>query len=377
MQYDAAVLGLGGMGSAAVAHLARRGLRVAGIERFSLMHELGASTGRTRIIRKAYFEDTAYVPLLQRAYTLWRELEELSQTALLDCFGVLMIGRPDSTAVTGVTRAADMFGIPTEPLDAVALRARYPRLALHADEVGILEPDAGVVFPERAIAAHLTLAQDLGAQLYDRASVRGFQLERRKVRIRIEGSDDVITDRLAVCAGAWTDDLLGRLGLPLRVQRNVQYWYTPPPQACGPAELPAFFLEREGLPAPLYAIPDLGDGFKAAFHGFGEFTWADTLDRNVHGAETAVMRDTLGELMPGTELRMREARACMYTMTPDANFGIGFDPQSPRVAIACGFSGHGFKFAPVIGEILTQMLLGEAPPYALDFLRLDRFTAGT
>ncbi len=377
MDYDLAVLGLGGMGSAVAAHAARRGLRVAGFERFGLVHDLGASTGRTRIIRRAYFEDPAYVPLLDRAYMLWRELEEQSHEALLDLFGVLMIGTPDSTTIRGMADAAREFEIPIDHLDAAQLRARFPQLALEHGEVGLLEPDAGVVFPERAVAAHLKVARDHGAHLYDRARVRGYELDGDGVTITFEGNERVKAARLAICAGPWTAEILNGFALPLRVQRNVQYWFTTSRAVYGAADLPAFFLERAGLPARIYGMPDLGDGLKVAFHGYGANMRADELDREIHDDEVELMRETLQQLMPDSQPQLRSAKACMYTMTPDENFAIGCDPSHPNVVIAAGFSGHGFKFAPVIGEIVVQLLLGEAPPYDLGFLALDRLLSDT
>ena len=376
MEYDLAVLGLGGMGSAVAAHAAQRGLRVAGFERFGLVHDLGSSAGRTRIIRRAYFEDAAYVPLLDRAYTLWRELEERSQHALLDLFGVLMIGTPDSATIRGMSAAALAFEIPIEHLDAPQLRARFPELAVATDEVGLFEPDAGVVFPERAIAAHLNVARDYGAHLYDRARVQSYEPDGDGVSVSFEGGERVRAARVAICTGAWTSTLLNAVPLPLRVQRNVQYWFATSGTAYGPADLPAFFLERAALPAPLYGIPDLGEGLKIAFHGYGPATRADELDRDVHDDEVELMRETLEQLMPNAQPRLRSAKACMYTMTPDANFAIGCVPEHPNTVVACGFSGHGFKFAPVIGEIVVQLLLGEAPPYDLGFLAVDRLLSG-
>jgi sarcosine oxidase len=374
MTYDVAVLGLGGMGSAVAAHAARRGLRVAGLEQFPLLHDLGSSAGRTRIIRKAYFEDAAYVPLLERAYVLWRELEERSQTALLDLFGVLMVGRPDSTTITGMSGAASAYDIAVEHMDAAQARARFPRIAVLADEVGIFEPHAGVVFPERAIAAYLNDARDAGAELYDNVRVNSYERYGNRVRIHLDG-EHVDAARVAICAGAWTSDLLAHLDLPLRVQRNVQYWFTPS-QPSGPDVLPAFFLERAPLPAPLYGIPDLGDGLKVAFHVYGETTLAEELDRDVHTGEIETMRETLATVMPGNMMSLRASKACMYTLTPDGNFAIGRDPNDARVVIACGFSGHGFKFVPVIGEIVTQLLADETPQLDIGFLRLDRLRAG-
>lgn len=377
MRYDAAVLGLGGMGSAVLAHLAQRGMHVAGFERFALVHDLGSSSGRTRIIRRAYFEDAAYVPLLDRAYELWRELEERSQTALLDLFGVLVAGSADAPALSGTARAAAQHGIPVEHLDNKALRARFPLLAFHADESGVFEPEAGVVFPERAIAAHLSLARTHGAHIYDRARVRSVERAAGGVRIDFHDGDAVEAARIAICAGPWSGELLAHLHLPLRVQRNVQYWFAPASQSWGPDALPAFLFEREDLPVPLYAIPDLGDGFKIAFHGLGEETAPDRLERGVHANEVAEMQRTLAALLPGSDAKLVASKACMYTMTPDANFAIGRDPANENAVIACGFSGHGFKFTPVIGEIVAQMLAGEEPAFDIGFLRLERFTSGT
>ena len=375
MEYDVAVLGLGGMGSAVAAHAARRGLRVVGFEQFALVHNRGSSTGRTRIIRKAYFEDAAYVPLLERAYTLWRELEDRSQTALLDLFGVLMVGEPGSATIAGMAKAAAAYDIAIEALDAAQLRARFPCITTEPQEVGIFEPDAGVVFPERAIAAHLNDARDAGAALYDNVRIRGYEKAGDRINIDLDDNERISVKRVAICAGAWTSDLLANLQLPLRVQRNVQYWFAPA-LPLPPAQLPAFFLERATLPAHLYGIPDLGDGLKVAFHGYGPTTLADQLDREVHTDEIEAMRETLATLMPGNAMTLRASEACMYTLTPDGNFAIGRHPENANVVVACGFSGHGFKFVPVIGEIVTQLLLDEPPQLDSGFLNLDRLMAG-
>ncbi|HTU68994.1 MAG TPA: N-methyl-L-tryptophan oxidase [Candidatus Baltobacteraceae bacterium] len=374
MKYDVAVIGLGGMGSAVAAHLARRGLRVAGFEQFTLVHDLGSSAGRTRIIRKAYFEDPAYVPLLERAYALWRELEDETLTALLDLFGVLMIGQPDAASIRGVARAAAAFDIPIEHLDAAQVRARFPLLRPLDGEVAILEPYAGVVFPERAIAAHLRMARKYGAELHERTWVRSFEPSDGGVRLVFEGGESVEAAHVAVCAGPWTSDLLGQLGATLTVQRNVQYWFAPRSEPCGPDRVPAFFLERADLLAPVYGIPDLGDGLKIAFHGHGESSHADRLDRDVHESEIGAMRTTLAKWIPDAGGELCSVKACMYTMTPDAHFAIGRVPGFANIVVACGFSGHGFKFAPAIGEIVAQTIADGAPKLDARFLALERFT---
>jgi sarcosine oxidase len=370
--YDVAVLGLGAMGSACAAQLARRGLRVAGFERFALVHDLGSSAGRTRIIRRAYFENTAYVPILERAYELWRELEESSDTALLDLFGVLIVGNEDAQAVRGIERAAAMYDIPIERFDARRLRERYPRIRPRDGEVGILEPDGGVIFPERAIAAHLRVATAHGAALFEGARARGYARDGSHMRVDLDGGEHVDAEHVVVCTGAWTGELLSRLRLPLRVQRNVQYWFEAVPGTCHPSELPAYFLERQGLPAPVYGMPDLGDGVKIAFHGFGPIANPDALDRDVHEAEIELIRATLANWIPDAAGKLRSAKACMYTMTPDAHFAIGSDPAYPQAVVACGFSGHGYKFAPVVGEIVAEIVIDGKSQLDIEFLRLER-----
>ena len=206
--------------------------------------------------------------------------------------------------------------------------------------------------------------------------IRGYERKSDSVRIHLGDDEHVDAARVAVCAGAWTNDLLAHLQLRLRVQRNVQYWFAPS-LPCAPRDVPAFFFERDSLPAPLYGIPDLGDGLKVAFHAYGETTHPDALDREVHTPEIETMRATLATLMPDVTMTLRETKACMYTLTPDSNFAIGRDPKNPNVVIASGFSGHGFKFVPVIGEIVAQLLLDETPRLDIGFLGLDRLTAGT
>jgi sarcosine oxidase len=372
MDFDVAVLGLGAMGSAACAHLAARGARVVGLDRYALGHDLGASAGRTRIIRRAYFEHPSYVPLLDRSYDLWRDLEARTQSELLDLFGVLVVGTPESPILRGVDRSARHYGIPIERFDTETLRSRYPMFRLRDDEVGILERDAGVVFPERGIAAHLAVAREGGASIRDRSHVVAIANGAASVSLILDSGEQVRCDRLAICAGPWSGALLAELALPLRVERNVQFWFRPEPGTCTPHDTPAFLLDRAGRPAPVYGIPDLGDGVKFAFHGSGATTDPERLIRTVGEDEIANARDTLEQWIPAAAGPSIGAKACMYTMTPDSHFAIGVHPHDPRIAIACGFSGHGYKFAPVIGEIVADLAMDRKPPYDLDFLSLNR-----
>jgi sarcosine oxidase len=372
-RFDVAVIGLGGMGSAAVAHLASCGASVIGLDRFPLMHDLGASSGRTRIIRKAYFEDIAYVPLLERAYELWRRLERETGRTLLNLCGVLIVGSAETEAARGVQLAAERFGIPVRVMEAPELRHAYPQIRPRDNEIGIFEPDAGIVFPEEAIAAHLDVARARGAPIAGETNVTGWQSGASTLSVEIDGERAIEVDRIIVCAGPWTPATFDGLGLPIVVQRNVQYWFTPKTGGFSPDRFPAFLIEREGLAAPLYGFPDLGGGVKVALHGFGQVTTADDLNRDVEPKEVGHMRELVEGWMPDAAGELRYVKACMYAMTPDQNFIIGTDPQDERIVIGAGFSGHGFKFATVVGELLAQLALDGRTALDISFLSPTRF----
>lgn len=372
--YDVAVAGLGGMGSAVLAHCAMRGARAVGIEQFGELHALGSSTGRSRIIRQAYFEDSAYVPLLLRAYELWRELEYTSGEELLLSTGLLMVGKESSEVVSGSLRAARTYALPVEELGAADIRARYPSLRLGDEEVGVFEREGGVVFPERAIRVHLELARDRGAELRFHTGLDHWETTKDGVDVRLSDGTCVRARALVLTLGPWFTDALREAGVELRIQRNVQVWYAPATAAYEVSRFPAFLLERESLPAPLYGFPDFGDGVKAAFHGHGDDTTAPALDRTIDLVrDVEPLTRALDRWMPGAAGRFREAKACMYSLTPDRHFAVGLHPNSGRVVLCGGFSGHGFKFAPVVGEIGAQLALDGASAHDIAFLSPERF----
>jgi sarcosine oxidase len=372
MIYDLVVLGLGGMGSAAAAHAAARGARVLGIEQFARGHTFGASSGRSRIIRKAYFEDAAYVPLLQRAYALWSELERTTGMRLLDLVGVMMVGLPDSAGIAGTLRSASEHGLALEAYDAAAAAQRFAGIAPRAGEIVLFERDAGVVFPEAGIAAHLQRAEACGAQLAFDLPATAYAAERDGIRVTLADGTTVLARTLALCAGPWLQRVAGELDLPLRVQRNVQLWFVPAAPSFSRERFPAFFVERAGFPAPLYGFPDFGEGVKAALHGFGETTEAALLDREIRPGDIAAVRDALEDWMPGAAATFAFGKACMYALTPDQHFIIDRHPDDARIVIAGGFSGHGYKFCPVIGEIVADLALEGGTSHPIAFLRRDR-----
>jgi sarcosine oxidase len=375
--YDAIIVGLGAMGSAAAYQLARRGQRVLGLDAFPRGHTLGSSHGETRIIRMAYFEHPNYVPLLRRAYALWAQTETAANTQLLHVTGGVFIGPPDGDLVAGSLRSAQTYLLPHALLDADEIRRRFPMLRPREDEVGLFEERAGVLLPERCIEAHLDLAQAAGAELRHADPVRTWAARAGEVEVETE-TGRFAGGRLIVTAGAWTQKLLSELGLPLRPERIPIFWFEAAHNPC------QFDLGR--MPIWIWHDRDAGDffatphvvwpGVKIGKHHSGQYVDPDTVDREVSAADEDPLRRFLERCVPDLAGNVALARVCMYTNTPDEHFLIDTHPEHPNVVYACGFSGHGFKFASVVGEILADLATtGRATPDA-DFLRATRLTSG-
>ncbi|MBY0524032.1 MAG: N-methyl-L-tryptophan oxidase [Gemmataceae bacterium] len=353
--YDVIVLGVGGMGAAAAFELARRGRRVLGLEQFSLGHDRGSSHGQTRIIRKAYFEHPNYVPLLHRAYQRWYELEQLQGRHLFTECGVLSIGTPQCELIQGVQRSAREHGLHVESIAGSDLRRRYPAFQFGDEYVGALERDAGFLYVEDCVVAYAEEARRLGAELRPFSAVTSWQATPTGVVVRTEGQE-YAAQRLVITAGAWTSQVLGDLGLPLTVRRKVLHWFgTSDDRLFRRDVFPCYMVQRSG--SFFYGFPVLdANGLKVARHDEG-LSVADPsqLDRNVTSADEEECRGFLRQHLPAVGGSLRFARVCMYTMTPDEHFIIDVHPAHPQVAIAAGFSGHGFKFAAVVGEILADL----------------------
>ena len=374
MRYDVAVVGLGGMGSATLAHCAKRGASVIGMEQFARGHDLGSSSGMSRMIRKAYFEDPDYVPLLLRAYDLWRELERESGEELLQVTGLLMAGPEGCEIITGATRAAREHSLPFESLNAREIRSRYPMLKVLDDEVGVYEPDGGVLDPERSVEAHLRVAEVAGAQLHFNAVMETWEATANGFVIHLAEGGEVTSRALILSLGSWFQEALASLGVVLRVQRNVQAWFKPATSLYSAPDFPPFLLDRKGLLAPLYGFPDFGAGVKAAFHSYGEFTDPAHVDREINvGRDIEPIREAMEQWMPGAAATFHAAKPCLYSLTPDGHFVVDRHPEYARLVLCGGFSGHGFKFAPVIGEIAADLALEGTSRHDIGFLSLRRF----
>jgi sarcosine oxidase len=357
--HDVIVVGLGGMGSAAAYHLAVRGLRVLGLERFGPVHNRGSSHGGSRIIRQSYFEDPAYVPLLLRSYELWEKLERDAGRDIVSFTGGLFVGQPDSLTFAGSLRASREWGLPHEILDAAEIRRRFPTFAPRAGEVALYEVKAGFARPEATVAAHLQLAGRHGADLrYDEPVGRWEALPGGGVRV-LTADGYYTADRLVVCPGAWAPQVLADLGVPFTVERQVMYWFQPTSgvAAYQPDRHP-IYIHEDAAGTQIYGFPAIDGtdgGAKVAFFRRGQVCTPDTIDRRVRPEEVAGMRDHLADVLPTLPGRFLRAATCMYTNTPDQHFVIATHPEHPQVTVACGFSGHGFKFVPVVGEVVADL----------------------
>lgn len=354
-------MGLGAAGSAAAYHLARRGVRVTGIDRFAPPHAMGSSHGRTRIIREAYFEHPLYVPLVQRAYELWADLEREHGTPLLEITGGLMIGPPGGMLVSGALRSAGEHGLPFALLHAPALRARFPAFAVEDDWVGLLEPRAGMLFPEECIDAHLTGARRAGATLTVEEPVLEWKAAGEGVRVRTaRGVHEA--DALVLAAGAWTAGLTPALELPLTVARQTLHFFEPSPgarAALAPSRCPVALFEH----APgrvFYTFPEHDGLVKCGVHHEGETFAGPDVPRELRASDAGPARALLARLVPGAAGPLRDSTVCLYTNTPDSHFVLDRHPGHPGVVVVSACSGHGFKFSSAIGELAADLAM-DAP----------------
>ncbi|MBS1693560.1 MAG: N-methyl-L-tryptophan oxidase [Actinobacteria bacterium] len=356
MNYDVIVVGLGGMGSAAAYHLAARGQRVLGLEKFTPAHDKGSSHGGSRIIRQSYFEDPAYVPLLLHAYELWEQLARDAGRELYRLTGGLFMGAPESLTVAGSLRASREWGLPHEELDATQIAARFPTLSPRAGDVALYEPKAGFARPEATVQAHIDLAERAGATLRFGEEVLEWDEAGGGVSVRT-AAGTYRAGQLVICPGAWAPHLLVEFGIPITVERQVLYWLDPVGGTAPFAKHPIFIYENaRGM--QVYGFPAIdgpGGGVKVAFFRKGTVCTPETIDRQVHDDEVADMREQISELVPALDGPCVHSATCMYSNTPDEHFVIARHPDAANVTIACGFSGHGFKFVPVVGEILADL----------------------
>ncbi len=376
MAYDAIVIGCGGMGSAAAYHLARRGARVVAIERYDVPHEFGSSHGASRLIRLAYAEDARYVPLLRQAYVLWRELEREAGETLLIVTGGIDAGPEDGAIVPGSLASCRAHDLPHEVLDAAALAWRFPGFRLAADMVAVWQPDAGFLLPERSIIAHVAAAQRLGAEIRGRERVVAWEAGDAGVVVRTDRGE-YRAAKLVLTAGAWSADLLPGLRETAVPERQVVLWVQPRrPELFRPDRFPVFNMDGPlghfyGI--PIYGVPGCKFG---KYHHLRQSGAADEIDRGCYREDEETIREGIRAYFPDADGPTLAMKACIFTNSPDGNFIIDRHPGYANVVFAAGFSGHGFKFASVVGRVLADLTLDGGTELDIGFLRLQRFGSG-
>ena len=373
--YDVIVVGVGGMGSAACYHLARRGLRTLGLERFDIPHMMGSSHGITRIIRLAYYEHPSYVPLLLRAFDLWDELAAESGRALLQVTGTVDASGPDEIVFTGSLESCQQWDLPYEVLTSAELARRYPGYQLPGDHLALFQPRGGFLLPEQCISAHVNGALAAGADIHARERVLGWESSDAGVRVVTErGSYEA--EKLVLAVGAWMGALAPQLRELAIPERQVLGWFAPQERALfSPQRFPVFNLmvpEGRYYGFPEWDVP----GFKIGlYHHRLEQVNPDDFQREADAADEAILREATRRYFPQGNGSTLTLRTCMFTNTPDEHFIVDLLPGDERVIVASPCSGHGFKFASVIGEVLADLAATGETAHDISLLRLDRFPA--
>lgn len=375
--FDVIVAGIGAMGAAACFHLARRGLSVLGLEQLGIPHELGSSGGHTRLIRLAYYEHPDYVPLLRRAYHNWRELESLAGRELLNQTGAVYIGPPHGNLVGGSLRAAKQHGIEHQMLSTAEVREHCGPFEIPDGFGAMYEPEAGYLLAQEAIAAHAELAMLSGAELHALEHVQSWRTDANGVEVTSEHVT-YHAKRLIVTAGAWSASLLGEIGVDLRVTRQAVVWVWPQePERFRLGSFTCFGIEDDvpGFRGIYYGFPMVPGraGFKLAHHAPGEAATPEHLDRSPRKEDASSVEDALRKFLPLAHGPVTNVGICMYTLSPDEHFIVDVHPDHPNVVLACGFSGHGFKFASVIGEALADLAMAGRSDLPIEFMSVKRF----
>jgi sarcosine oxidase len=373
-RYDAIVVGVGGMGSATAYYLAQRGKRVLGLERFGIPHSMGSSHGHTRIIRMAYYEHPSYVNLLRRAYELWRGIQQSAGERLLHTTGSIDAGPEDSWVFKGSWESCRLHDLPHEVLTGSELQRRYPGYHLPKDHLALVQPDGGFLTPENCIISYVRGAQAHGAEIHGREQV--LEWEPLEGGVRVHTNRGVYeADKLVITAGAWDGELVDVLDGLAVPERQVLAWLQPTnPERFRPENFPVFNLlvdEGRFYGFPVHGVP----GFKfGKYHHLQEDVDPDAMDRESHDHDEQLLRDFAERYFPEGCGPTMDLQTCMFTNTPDNHFIIDVHPEYEQVSFASPCSGHGYKFASVIGEIMADLADTGMTRHDISLFRLDRLT---
>jgi monomeric sarcosine oxidase len=368
--YDVVVAGGGTMGTAVAWELGKRGLKALVLEQFQHIHPFGAHSGETRIIRHAYAEGADYVPLVLRADSHWTDLEAATAERVLHRVGAIELSAPGHGRVQAARDSADAHGLPYEVLPIDEFRRRYHQFRAGDDWQAGFEPDGGFIDVTRSLGALAAEVRKSGVEIREHAPVTGWSASGDGVRVETASSVET-ADRLIITAGAWADQLLRDLGLPIQIVRKTLFWLeVEEPELFAPDRCPVYIA---GIPGyQFYGFPSWGrPGEKVAIHSGGLETDPDQVDREIARWERDEIVTVARTVLLGLTGKVLDATTCLYSSTPDEDFVIDLVPANPNVVFAAGFSGHGYKFAPAIGELLVAMVLGERE--TLPRFRMDRF----
>jgi sarcosine oxidase len=378
--FDVIVLGIGSMGSATCYQLASRGVSVLGLEQFSIPHDQGSHAGQSRIIRKAYFEHADYVPLLERAYENWKQLEALTEKQVYFPTGLLYAGKPDDILIKGVKHSAEKYEVLIESVAKQELANRFPQFQVPNEYEILFEPDAGFITPERAVSLYASEAIKAGATIHSNERTLSWKQMGSNIEVVTE-KGAYVCNKLVISAGAWTDMFLPELSNQLRVTRQVIAWLNPKTRKQFElGNFPCWMVDDHTQEGMYYGFPVLPTekfgapaGLKVAHHYRGLLARADAVDRNISAEEEQTILKSISKFLPEGYESTSVLKTCLYTNTPDENFIIDFVPgSSKQVILAAGFSGHGFKFVSVVGEILADLAINGNTNLPINFLSVNR-----
>lgn len=374
MAYDSIVIGTGGIGSAALYHLAKRGASVLGIDQYPVAHDQGSSHGDTRAIRLVYFEHPDYVPLLKRSLDLWEELSGQSSSPLFYRTGILQSGPASGEVIPGLITAAAAHDLPMEQLTPAEVRHRFKGFSIPATDSAIFDPNGGVLKVEDCIRTHVKLAEGHGAEIHTTETVRHWYVSKDAVNVETD-RDHYKCRQLVIAPGPWAPSMLPAFAPHLHLVRKSLFWFDNEADSYRIDNGCPVFLFEQGEHA-FYGFPEMdAKGIKVADHNGGRrITSPADLDRHVDTDELEAISLMLRHYLPEVGHQLNDHTTCMYTMSTDGHFIVGRYPEVEHVQIVAGLSGHGFKFAPVLGEIMADLVLEGATRHPIAFLAPTRFT---
>jgi sarcosine oxidase len=378
--YDVIIVGLGSMGSAACYYLSKMGVKVLGIEQYDIVHDRGSHSGQTRIIRKAYFEHPNYVPLLEKAYRNWQEIERVAGKQIYFPVGLLYLGKAHGELFTGLRLSASQYGIPLHHLEKKEILARYPHLQIPDGHAALFEEDAGFLHVDAAISSYVAAAENYGADILTTCKVESWKKTNEGYELQTE-EKVYRAKKIIFCCGAWTNELLKKQGLPLTLSLQCLHWVEMKNIKFFQKEkYPCWVAEIDDFPGVFYGFPALDNkkaflsGFKLAHHYPGPAIQAGgEIDHSHIERSKQDIHNFVHRYFPGEYVSMLHTKTCYYTNTPNHHFIIDYIPGFDKdLIIAAGFSGHGFKFASAVGEILASMAMGEYSPGEIGWLAIPK-----